>query len=289
VLSHSSVDVLLGWYLLPYAVAAHNASRLTGIRYLVQHAGSDFKRLLGDRQLSTFLKRVILDAHGVMAYPAYKEALQRIGCRSVFVHAPPVASEFASDGEVMDLCNYFGLDLTPERTIVFLGKLSPGKGVDHLLKAFARVKTDGFLLFVGCGSRRRHYEEVVRDEGVKGVRFVDAVPPWRVPSLIRAVRAVVVPEWNFGVERHRSSIPLETVMCGKTAIVSRQVAAAYGPAARFFVTIDPADTEEFARTLEKTFDEAVTLSGGPESETLPTAKTFSQYVDNVERFLWETG
>lgn len=85
------------------------------------------------------------------------------------------------------------------RTIVFVGRLAPEKGVGMLLEAWRAAAPAGFeLLIVGTGPQRAELEAAA----VPGVRFAGWVPPHEVRQLLLSARALVFPSiWyeTFGL------------------------------------------------------------------------------------------
>ncbi len=247
-------DLILGWYLLPYAVAAFNVAKLTGIPYAIQHAGSDITRLLTHPYLNQFLTEVIKNADGILTYPNSKRLFESLGCKNIYVHRVEIPYEFNSTGSEFDLNKF---NLNADRTILFLGKLSKSKGVDYLLDAFSMNNKNDALLLVGCGRNKQTYEERIRNNNIKNVYFANCQPPWAIPSIIRAVDAVVVPECDFGVKTHTSRIPLEAMCCGTPLVLSKYISRKYK--AEFencYLEIDPKNKYDFANSIDRIINDA---------------------------------
>ena len=85
------------------------------------------------------------------------------------------------------------------RQVVFVGRLSPEKGLDALLEAWRMAgPSDLELLIVGSGPQRPELERTA----VPGVRFTGWLPPHEVRSLLLSARALVFPSlWyeTFGL------------------------------------------------------------------------------------------
>jgi glycosyltransferase involved in cell wall biosynthesis len=77
----------------------------------------------------------------------------------------------------------------PGRYFLFLGRLSHEKGLDTVLRAWARVHSARRLLVVGDGPDREQLRRLAAD----GVEFLGQVAPDAVPDLLRGARAVLVP------------------------------------------------------------------------------------------------
>jgi phosphatidylinositol alpha-mannosyltransferase len=105
--------------------------------------------------------------------------------------------------------------------IVFVGRMEKRKGVNHLLKAFQRVKKeepDCRLIIVGPGSRlRKRYEKWVRKNGVQDVVFVGFASYEDLPRYYKTATVVCAPAigWeSFGI------VLLEAMAVGKPIVAS---------------------------------------------------------------------
>lgn len=247
-----SPDLIFGWYLLPYGVAAHSAANLLGKKYALNHAGSDITTLFNDPYLQRFLRRIILDADAIFTRLGIEEKFKELGAKQTFVQdVNPVPGVFNPYDEKLDVLKEFGLDIDNEKTLLFLGKVNKTKGIEYLLDAFGDLDEDTNLIVCGNGMYRTKCENRVLKLGLKNrVHFVGTLPHWRIPSLIRSVKAVVVPEYNFGVSIHRSGIPYESILCGKVALVSSEIIGSYGDLSKYFLEIDPPNRIQFSERLE---------------------------------------
>ncbi|ARQ58947.1 glycosyltransferase family 1 protein [Rhizobium sp. Kim5] len=242
-------DLIFAWYLLPYGVAALTASCLTGVPYCVRHAGSDVTRLLAHPYLNRILLQVLTSASGVFTSGRIQGYLRELGCRRTFATPTVPAAEFSPIGESANLYDEFGVTADPGKCALFLGKLSRGKGAQQLFAA-AELVQHSCILVAGAGEELTDYKAALSGHLSKSVMFIGAVPPWRVPSLMRAVRAVIVPEYNFGVAPHRSAIPLEAVLCGTPVLISDQIAGHYGDVSKLLRPVNVTDRRELARAID---------------------------------------
>ncbi|MGH7487547.1 MAG: glycosyltransferase, partial [bacterium] len=79
VVERQSCDLICGYYLEPYAVAAHLASLWSGVPFGVRHAGSDVGRLFLDPQHRPTYARVLQAADYVFATPSTLRGFLRLG------------------------------------------------------------------------------------------------------------------------------------------------------------------------------------------------------------------
>ncbi len=137
------------------------------------------------------------------------------------------------------------LDLKP--VVLCVSRLVPGKGVDLLLEAAARVQAQGVrfsLLLVGDGPEKPLLERKVGELGLHDVVFHPPQHPDRVPALYRSGDVLVFPTlddvWGLVVN--------EALWSGLPALVS-----IYAGCARELVppisTFDPLDPIDFTAKL----------------------------------------
>lgn len=283
-------DVVLGWYLLPYGTAAYMTATLLGKRFLLKHAGSDLTRLFHDPYLHPFLKRLVTDADGILTTARLQSFFQELGCRRIYSIKPSFPEAFNPSGNPASCREEFGIDVDPNRTFLFLGKLTPPKGLGYLLNAVSHLRTEFCLLVAGDGPHKAECERKVRGLKLENrVHFLGMLPPWKIPSLIRAVKSVVIPEHEFGVPIHLSGLPYETLLCGKVPVVSNQVSDKYGALSKYFVVVPPTDAEAFANGLERSLgDERLnTKIAGEIDRIRELVGDYEEYVRKIETALNE--
>lgn len=139
------------------------------------------------------------------------------------------------------------VQLEPKPVVLCVGRLVPGKGVDLLLEAAARVQAQGLrfsLLVVGDGPAKPQLERQVDELGLRDVFFHPPQTPDRVPALYRSGDVLVFPTlddvWGLVVN--------EALWSGLPALVS-----IYAGCARELVppssTFDPLDSTDFTAKL----------------------------------------
>ncbi len=105
-------------------------------------------------------------------------------------------------------------------TILFVGRLDPRKGLEHLVKAFPLVLRDhpsARLIVVGGGSPADHFLESLDPRVAKQVSFEGAVPPELLPSYYASCDVYCSPatgKESFGI------VLLEAMASGKPVVAS---------------------------------------------------------------------
>ena len=273
-------DLIYGWYFLPYASAAYLLSEIFTIPFVLQHAGSDFTQLYPNKDLRHYIDTVIRASAGVLTYPKTKEYFEERKQHTLLVQKRPPPDIYSPVGHRADFMAEFDIRCDLASTFLCLGKFSVAKGFYQLIEAFRSIENATLLIL--CPNKK-----AVGVDLPKNVILLDCVSPWRIPAIIRSVKAVIVPEWNFNVDLHRSGVPIESLLCGRTAIVSNQIIGHYGWLRRFMVGIDTPSIDHVASTiksviLDECINDAVTRH---HAEIRSALGTFSEYVDQVEKFL----
>lgn len=137
---------------------------------------------------------------------------------------PYSAPEGSPDAEPDRTCQAFR---SGRFAFLYLGSLCQRKGIDVLLRAFARVATverDSRLILVGDGPTGGLYRQQAHCLGVaERVLFRGAVPPSALPGVLRCANTLVLPSrfdgWGVCLN--------EAASMGLALIASDQVGAAY--------------------------------------------------------------
>src|SRR6266542_504082 len=208
---------------LPAVMAASALSR-AGVPYVVQPNGTALpieRRILAKQIFArTAGRRLLRDAARVIAVSnAEGTHLRELGVddsRIMLIPNPVDDAEFATIPDPSQFRGTLGIGREP--LVVFLGKLTPRKGVIDLVRAFASSTTPGAVLAIagndmGVGSR---VTELVRQLGLQRRVFMTGLlaGPVRLAALA-AADVVVYPSRDeiFGL------VPLEALLCGTPVVV----------------------------------------------------------------------
>jgi glycosyltransferase involved in cell wall biosynthesis len=110
------------------------------------------------------------------------------------------------------------LGLEDRTVILFVGRLTPIKGVHHLVKAFAkicRLHPEACLLIRGEGEQKKYLSKFIKDHGLEHyVFFLPFFPRKMLPVLYSMSDIFVLPSLKepFGL------VLLEAMACGKPAV-----------------------------------------------------------------------
>jgi glycosyltransferase involved in cell wall biosynthesis len=135
----------------------------------------------------------------------------------------------------------------PGRYFLYLGRLSPEKGVSTLLRAWRRSSA-AHLLIVGDGPTAR----ALRREAPSNVDFRPAVPAAEVPALIQQARAVLLPSRCY--EGQPRTI-LEAYAAGVPVVASDIGALPEAVPSDAGLLVSPDDADAWAGSVERLIDD----------------------------------
>ena len=280
VVRNHGCEVIFGYYLQPYGMAAYLTSLWTGVPFMVRHAGSDLGRLMKQRDLTTAYREVFKAADCVwsglgtttpfLAMGVKEENLWRSRAMPVphvfNPQAPPLdinslLSKFAAtrSAHVQNvLTNTLPVDLS-KPTIGIYGKVGEVKGSFDLLAALGRLKREGHDFNLLALTQGREFEEfkglILKHDLQDRTWTLPFIPHWKVPSFIRACTAVCFLERDFPITFHGPNVGKEILACGTCLILSREIAekqvmkGSFEHEGNILIVEDPKDHSDLAQSL----------------------------------------
>ncbi len=282
-------DIIVGWYLIPYGVSASLASKYSKKPFVLQHAGSDMKRLFSSSNLKSLLMNQFSSANGIMSYPSYYSSFKSLN-NNVFLHNPKV------DMSGFDRCPDFEKpsELEGKRLITFLGKISESKGAFDLLKAYDLMgESEEFaLIYLGGGKKTKELKKSIQNRKLKNVYVYPSIPPWRVPGILRKSDVFFVGERDFYIQRHFSRKAMEAMSCKSPLLISSEVKnkGIYKNLIDRIhcIEVDPLNTRDLSDKLKLVLDN-INLSSKISENGYEFARKvnegFNDYISDVEIFL----
>lgn len=245
-------------YILPYGVSGFLAKVATGRPQILRHAGSDISRLYSSPYFRTLFTELFERVEKIVTYPRLRQMFLEldIPASKLFfntkVSVDTVA--FSPQVEPADLSGYAQRDVDGLPVITYIGKVGVAKGVFDMVRALSLLKEDFVLLLVAGGRGFPVLQQWIDKCGLtEKTVSLGLVPPWRVPSLIRASTCVVHPERDFPVPGHSPITPREVMASGTCLILSNELyqkrVSGQIIDGESVIVVDPKDTESFAEKL----------------------------------------
>ena len=173
------------------------------------------------------------------------EKVEVIPCAHHSRHRP------ASPEETRQVRSRYGL---PEDFILHVGSISPKKNLPTLVRAFERLKREGYpgaLVLVGrvyrSGQDSTLLREIEASEERESIVLLGPVPDQDLPALYSAAQVFAFPSLHEGF----GLAPLEAIACGTPVVASRTAAVVevLGDAGTFVES--PQDDQEMARQITR--------------------------------------
>jgi glycosyltransferase involved in cell wall biosynthesis len=255
-------DLVVGWYLEPYGVAAAQIAQVAGARLALAHAGSDIGRLARHRDLRLAYRWSFRQADFVLTSEALSDTLIDLGARPETVvtryrggagmpdyfskppspldfeaFAPPAIERFEAmepPESTMQMlrANLERRPIIDQRPVIGIyGKVGETKGSYDLLEALESLASKGVpftLLGAVGGQPGALYPFIETLEGTEHLRdrtvLLPFIAPWRVPEFIDACDLVCFLERRFPISSHSPMLSREVLKRGRAIMLSGEVA-----------------------------------------------------------------
>ncbi|MCC9311964.1 glycosyltransferase [Kitasatospora sp. RB6PN24] len=270
-------EVIFSYYLEPYGVAAHLASRFTGVPYVFKHAGSDLHRLMRLPDLRTTYTEVLRGANRLISRGPSRARLLEAGvdervitpCAAFGLPADPFTPAGPSRPLSQWLATGSGSTRPVDSDLPVLGtygKLGEFKGSFDLLHAMRRLFSDGFrfnLLAAAQGWQQDAFTRLADRLGLTDhVHLIPFMPHWSIPEFVRSCTALAFLERDFPIAAHTPTIPSEIIACGGCLVLSTEVARKQLFRAairdrRNVVATDPLRHDDLAAALRYALEDSV--------------------------------
>ena len=225
VVRDNDVDLIDTWYLLPYSIAGYINKTITGKKFIVRHAGSDMTRLLEYPYLTSLFAEVFRSADKIVTHQGMENKFKEFGVRSKQLHAINKwgvdISAFNPKAKPIDIVDKSSGYDKKKPTICYIGKAERDKGVFDLIDALGEIKNTDFNLLLVTSSNKEKLNERLRYRKLdKVTTYLDYVPPWIIPRVIKSATCVVAAEHDFPVPIHNPVLPREVMATGTCLAIS---------------------------------------------------------------------
>ena len=251
-------DAVLAYNLTPYGLIAWLVARLSGCMVMVSLIGTDFNHRLRLRFIGPVLLAILRNVDRVLVFGDDARA-------SLIARGLQAENVFALPNTTNTTVYYPDPTTQPDKDLIFVGYLRPGKRVDLILQALKNIhesRPQTSLLIVGDGDQRAALEQLAQSLGLShAVEFYgesDAV----IHQLRRARIFIMLSE--------HEGLPMALIeaMCAGLPGVSTSVGAvptviAHGQ--NGYMVTTPADPTRVAEYLLHLLDDPKTYAAFRES------------------------
>jgi len=213
-------DIILGFWTYPEGFANILFSRIMKVPVIVGCLGSDINRYKDFYIRRGIIAWTLKRADKILSVSnALKNEILKMGVQEDKVRVIPNGIEsnifFPEDKE--RIREKLNLD-SNEEILICVARLSREKGVDNLIKAFAKLRHEKTrLLIVGDGLEKRKLIDLTHSLGLNGrVSFVGERPQDEIPLWINASDLVCLPSRSEGWP----NVLMEALACGKPVIAT---------------------------------------------------------------------
>lgn len=260
VIREYDLQLVDSWYILPYVVSGFLAKVITGRPQIMRHAGSDMSRLFASPYLQTLFISIFERVDRIVTYPRMKEKFLALGIpeEKMFYNTKVSIDTRAFNPEIepSDLSRYTDKEFRNRPVITYIGKIGVTKGIYELAEAASLIKEDFLLLFVSNGKGLERFRKFVEELGLREkTAFINFVPPWRIPNIIKRATCVVIPEREFPVKEHSPILPREVMAVGRCLILSEEIYLKQSfqgiKSGENVLVVNPKDIKQFREALER--------------------------------------
>ncbi len=225
------IPIIDTYYILPYAISGFIAKSITGRPQILRHAGNDIDKLFSSDAYETLFKSIFKKVDKIITIPQFKKMFLSLGVKESVLdfndHASVDTNAFKSEVATFPLSDYIDNDIPECPIITYIGKINyywQTKGLYELIEAVKNIKTDFRLLFIANGKGLIEFKNLIKENNLEDKSiFIDFIPPWKVPSVIKLSTCVVIPEREFPIPNHMPILPREVMAVGKCLIISREL------------------------------------------------------------------
>jgi len=227
VIRNYNLQIIDSWYILPYCISGYIAKIFTHKPQILRHAGSDLNRLFFNRDLNTIFTEIIKAADIVVTYTSRLKQFIELGVSesNIFMNKKvSVNPEFFNPNvKPIDLSKF--KKFNPRYPVItYIGKFGYTKGIIELLFVLSQIKQNFNLLLVTGGKNLNILKKIINEYKLSPKTIIIGfVPPWKIPSIIKASTCVVHAENEFPISSHSPILPYEVMAVGSCLVLSEEL------------------------------------------------------------------
>jgi glycosyltransferase involved in cell wall biosynthesis len=293
VIEKYDLQIIDTYYILPYAISGFMAKNITGKLQVLHHAGSDINKLFSSNSYQTIFKSVFQRMDKIITIPQYKKMFLSLGIKESVLDLNDRisinADAFNPGVTPFQLSDYINGTRFECPIITYIGKINyywQTKGLYELIEAVKKIKADFRLLFVSNGKGLVEFKNLIRDKNLeyKSI-FIDFVPPWKIPSIIKLSTCVIVPDKEFLIPNNVPILPREVMAVGKCLMISSELfnKKYYGNLidGENVLVVDPKNMEQYSKVIKGIIQnpEKVLQIGEKAYKHSIQLENFNEYID----------
>jgi teichuronic acid biosynthesis glycosyltransferase TuaC len=222
-------DLIDAHYLYPDGYAAVSLGRALGLPVVVSARGSDVNRFAGFPRIRPMLQSTLAEAaHAIAVSEALRDRMVELGVPASRIEVIPNGVDLETYAPRDRAASRARLGLTDRKTLLYVGNLVPGKGMEALVDGFALLRSPSGtvvpgdeevrLVIVGAGPLRAALEERAAARGVTdAVRFAGEIPHAALGDWYSAADALCLVSEREGWP----NVLLEALACGTPIVATR--------------------------------------------------------------------
>lgn len=222
-------DLIDAHYLYPDGYAAVGLGRALGLPVVVSARGSDVNRFAGFPRIRPMLQSTLAEAAQAIAVSAaLRDRMAELGVPASRIEVIPNGVDLDTYAPRDRAASRARLGLPDRKTLLYVGNLVPGKGVEALIDGFALLRSPSGtavagaaevqLVIVGAGPLRTALEERSAARGIaEAVRFAGEIPHAALGDWYSAADALCLMSEREGWP----NVLLEALACGTPIVATR--------------------------------------------------------------------
>lgn len=295
VIEKYDLQIIDTYYILPYAISGFIAKNITGKPQVLHHAGSDINKLFSSNSYKTIFKSIFQRVDKIITIPQYKKMFLSLGVKE---SALDLNDRISIDTDAFNPgVNPFQLSDHINGTrfkcpiITYIGKINyywQTKGLYELIEAVKNIKADFRLLFVSNGKGLAEFKNLIKEKNLENKSiFIDFVPPWKIPSIIKLSTCVIVPDKEFLIPNSFPILPREVMAIGKCLMISSELFSKkyYGNLidGENVSVVDPKNLSQYSKVIKEVIrDPEIALRIGEKAfQHSIQFENFNGYIDFV--------